>query len=434
MPEKARITIITRLVELESRLFALRFPASGSLYYTKDLQARSNKIDIPTAYSARESRFCIGPDTTFGLWYGKRHSLQVYRGPCMYQPYHLHIQMHFLSTICFEYPHSTLAIVIKYPKDTDPAAALTAGAKKEIAYLMKFGRPLHPFQRLRREIYNYQKQSHLEHLDSLDKYLRIVPLLIPNGNDTLTRPTIRHPDLQPNNVFVLDNLEITGLIDWQHCAILPLFLQCGIPNSLQNYGDSVSESLTPPELPRNFDELSEREQFKQVVLLRRRQLHYFYVAMTAKLNSTHYDALTYNLSTLRRKLFHHASDPWEGDNVTLKADLIQLTKNWSKINSSKSSTSSEARPPCPITFPEDEVSDCLRLDSAQVEADEQLEACRDIVGVGPEGWVPSDQYEEAKQRESKLKVDALDAAESDEERARLCEHWVFDDFNEEEYS
>jgi hypothetical protein len=48
--------------------------------------------------------------------------------------------------------------------------------------------------------------------------------------------------------------------------------------------------------------------------------------------------------------------------------------------------------------------------------------------------VPSDQYEEAKQRESKLKVDALDAAESDEERARLCEHWVFDDFNEEEYS
>jgi Phosphotransferase enzyme family len=335
---------------------------------------------------------------------------------------------------CFELPHSTLATVTKYPKDTDPAAALTAGAKKEIAYLMKFGRPLHPFQRLRREIYNYQKQSHLEHLDSLEKYLRIVPLLIPNGNDTLTRPTIRHPDLQPNNVFVSDNLEITGLIDWQHCAILPLFLQCGIPNSFQNYGDSVSESLTPPELPHNFDELSESEQFKQVVLLRRRQLHYFYITTTAKLNSTHCDALAYDLSTLRRKLFHRASDPWEGDNVTLKADLIQLTKNWSKIANAKSSTGGEARAPCPITFPEDEVNDCLRLNSAQVEADEQLEACRDVIGVGPEGWVPSDQYEEAKQRESKLKVDALDAAESDEERARLCEHWVFDDFNEEEYS
>lgn len=84
MSEKARITIITKLVKLESRLFALRFPVSGSLYYTKDLQTRSNKVDITTAYSARESRFCIGPDTTFGLWYGKRLGLQVYRGPCTY--------------------------------------------------------------------------------------------------------------------------------------------------------------------------------------------------------------------------------------------------------------------------------------------------------------------------------------------------------------
>ncbi|KAF2459775.1 hypothetical protein BDY21DRAFT_369724 [Lineolata rhizophorae] len=37
MPEKARITIITKLVELESRPFALRYPASGSLYYVKDV-------------------------------------------------------------------------------------------------------------------------------------------------------------------------------------------------------------------------------------------------------------------------------------------------------------------------------------------------------------------------------------------------------------
>ena len=35
---------------------------------------------------------------------------------------------------------------------------------------------------------------------------------------------------------------------------------------------------------------------------------------------------------------------------------------------------------------------------------------------------------------SKLKADALDAAESDEERARLFEHWVFNNFNEEEHS
>ncbi|XPT00062.1 hypothetical protein M3J09_009224 [Ascochyta lentis] len=399
LSEKARITVVTKLVELESRLFALPFPASGSLYYNKDLDAETNNIDVPTADLSCHSRFCVGPDTRLSLWHGKRLRLHVDRGPF-----------------------------------TDSAAVLAAGAKKEIAYLTEFGRPLHPFQRLRRELYNYQKQSPSEYLHSLDKYLQAVPHIIPKGDASLTRPTLRHPDLQPNNVFVSDNLSITGLIDWQHCALLPLCLQCGIPNSLQNYGDSILESLTLPELPHGFDELSEEEQFKQVVLLRRRQLHYFYVAATAKLNPMHYDALTHDFSTLRRRLFDHASSPWEGDNVTLEADLIELEQNWSNITASSSSTSDDATPPCPIGFSEDEVKNCLHMNAAQIEADEQLQACRDAIGIGPEGWVPLDQYDEVKRRESKLKADALEAAESDQERLMLYEHWIFDDFDEDEYS
>jgi hypothetical protein len=322
----------------------------------------------------------------------------------------------------------------KHAKDTDAVSALTAGAKKEIAYLTKFGHPLHPFHCLRREIYNYQKQSPLDHLDSLNKYLRIAPYLIPDGgNNTLTRPTLRHPDLQPNNIFISDDLNITSLIDWQHSAILPLFLQCGIPPSLQNYGDPVSESLEIPVLPHDFDALSEREQFEQVLLLRRRQLHFFYVATTAKSNSPHYDALACDFSASRRKLFDHASEPWEGDNVTLKAELIHATKNWPAIAASKSNTSGAVLPPCPISFSEDEERECLRLSAAQVEADEQLQVCRDIVGIGPEGWVPLEQYTETKQRVSKFKADALEAAESEEDRERLHEHWIFGDFDEEEY-
>jgi hypothetical protein len=103
-------------------------------------------------------------------------------------------------------------------------------------------------------------------------YLRIAPDLVPKHDDDLTRPSIRHPDLQPNNVFVSQDLEITGLIDWQHYAVLPLFLQAGIPSSLQNYGDAVSESLEDPRLPADFDEQDEAEQLKQVLVLRKRQL------------------------------------------------------------------------------------------------------------------------------------------------------------------
>jgi hypothetical protein len=143
----------------------------------------------------------------------------------------------------------------------------------------------------RREIYNYEPQSHLEHMESLQNYLRIKPQLGPRYHRDLARRTITHPDLQPNNVFVSEDLEITGVIDWQHCSILPLFLQCGIPASLQNYGDVVSDTLQTPQLPPNFDELGEREQFEQVLLFRKRQLHYFYVTRTAKLNLVHHNAL-----------------------------------------------------------------------------------------------------------------------------------------------
>lgn len=311
---------------------------------------------------------------------------------------------------------------------------LEAGALKELAYLKKFGRPLLPFQRMRREIFNYEEQSHIEHIGNLEKYLLIAHHLIPKDVENLNYPTIRHPDLQPNNVFVSDDLEITGLIDWQHCAVLPLFLLCGIPDSFQNYGDSVSESLQVPRLPDDFSHLEGRKQAEQAELFRKRQIHYEYVAATARLNSRHYDALTHDLSALRRKLYHHASDPWEGDNVTLKADLIQLTRNWSKIVSLESSSSDDASPTCPISFTEEEASECLRQFIAQNEADEQFQICKDVIGVGPEGWVPREYYEEAKKRERQLKADALDAAESDEERATVSEHWIFDDFDEEPYS
>jgi hypothetical protein len=89
--------------------------------------------------------------------------------------------------------------------------------------------------------------------------------------------------------------------------------------------------------------------------------------------------------------------------------------------------------PYPKTYSEEESAEYLRLDHAQVEADEQLQTCQDIVGVGSEGWVPLENYNEAKQRERKLKTDALEAVESEEERMRLEQNWIFDDFPEDEY-
>lgn len=80
LSEQERRTMVTNLVQLEARLFRLRLPASGSLYYYDDLPDRYRRIITPSPGTTR--RFCIGPDTSLGLWYGKRLNLSVERGPC----------------------------------------------------------------------------------------------------------------------------------------------------------------------------------------------------------------------------------------------------------------------------------------------------------------------------------------------------------------
>ena len=267
-------------------------------------------------------------------------------------------------------------------------------------------------------------------MEYLKSYLQIAPDLVPKRDEHMIRPSIRHPDLQPNNVFVSQNLEITGLIDWQHCAILPLFLHAGIPGSLQNYGDTVSESLETPQLPANFDEEDEAEQLKQVLVLRKRQLHYNYVKETMRLCPSHGKALIDYPCIMRRKLFRHASEPWEGDSVGLKTDLVELTKQWPKI---VLPIPNAFQVKCPIEFSTQEASETLCLAAAMETADSQFQSCLDIIGVGPEGWVPADQYAKARQREEKLKADTLQEAESEQERKQMNEHWIFGDFDETEY-
>jgi hypothetical protein len=293
--------------------------------------------------------------------------------------------------------------------------------------------PLHPFQRLYRETCKYEKVSPSGRTRSFKTYLQAVAYMVPTDDANLTRPILRHPGLQPNNMFISDDLNITGLIDWQHSASLPLFLQCSVPNSFQNNGDSVSEALIPPKLPPNFDELSEQEDSEQVSLLRKRQLHYFYVAATDLHNLQHYKALAHDSSVTRRKTWDHATSPWEGDNITLKADLVTLQQKWSEVTTSHKSEGGATTPPYPVDCTSDEIQEVLRLHNSQVEMDELLQSCRNIAGIGSDGRVSFEQYDRSIEIEEKLKQGAIEAAESEEERQALCDHWVFGDFDESEH-
>ena len=303
-----------------------------------------------------------------------------------------------------------------------------AAAEKELAYLKEFGRPLLPFQRVRRETYQYQKQLPSDHVENLNRYLLIASSLIP-GNPALSRFSIRHPDLRESNIIVSrssdSDLRIVSLFDWQHASILPLFLLAGIPECFQNYGDHVSDYMLRPSLPGNWNDLDEVAQGNEKERYRRRLVHYHYYKNTQQCNPLHYAALADPISALCRRLFCHAGNAWEGETLALKVALIDAAGNWEAL------TGEDV--PCPVVFDAEDVRRTMDMDKSLSKADEIVKRYQNVLGFGSDGWVPTDYYEEAMASAKQLKESTLAVAESDKDRADITEHWPWDDMDEQDY-
>ena len=312
--------------------------------------------------------------------------------------------------------------------DESAEAALVAAARKELAYLEQFGQPLLPFRRERRDAYQYQEQSPSAHIENLKRYLVMAPSLVPK-DPALDHFYIRHPDLQQSNIVVRrssdSGWQIVSLLDWQHASILPPFLLAGVPQRLQNHDDPVSQSMTPPLLPENLDELEEAERTEAQEIYRRRLVHYHYVRNTEECNKPHYDAMTDPMCVLRSRLFHHASNPWEGETLELKVALIRATERWETLTGEGT--------PCPVVFDAEDVRETMKLNEKQRKADNAFEVWQNMLGLGPEGWVPSQHYEEAVALCKHTKEEALTGAASEEDRAEIMAHWPWDDMDEGKY-
>lgn len=95
--EKDKIdSLMDQLAEVESIMMSISFPAGGSIYYAGDLKQLSGSEGIPLEgenlgipidgqvkpISLQKDRFCIGPDVSIPLWYGRREQMDAFRGPC----------------------------------------------------------------------------------------------------------------------------------------------------------------------------------------------------------------------------------------------------------------------------------------------------------------------------------------------------------------
>ncbi|OJZ85600.1 hypothetical protein ASPFODRAFT_71411 [Aspergillus luchuensis CBS 106.47] len=271
-----------------------------------------------------------------------------------------------------------------------------AVGERELTWAKAYAKPRLPYERLYREIYQFKRVSPDTHITDLANYLKMVPNL-GYCNPFLDRPVMRHPDLQPNNILVFETNEITGLIDWQHCAILPLGIVAGIPAHFQNYGDPKSEMLKQPQLklPSDYDSMSPSEQYSVRENHRRRVIHFLYAALTKRLNQDHYDAIFDQSVILRQRLLQSAGSPWEGDSISLRAELILSISKWSAIVKS-----THVAPP--VDYSEDVVGETLDLDAQQREADVAMEEMRHALGVDVMGRVPNEDHKGAERLASEI--------------------------------
>jgi hypothetical protein len=239
--------------------------------------------------------------------------------------------------------------------------------------------------RVSREHFDAQPQSVSQRLQSQRDFLRVADLLCPPKESFLNKATVRHPEFHPSELFVSDSLDIECVIDWQHSTVLPLFLQAGIPNYLQNWDDSTSLTLEePPTLPADYDTLDETSQAAARRVYRDRHDHYSYLAASLKHNLPHFSALQSDPYMLRQDLFRHASKPWDGDSVTLKALLIRLAKDWRGLNDKLAATV------CPLSYAGDEMSACLELHGKLEEDGYYVSGLHRAFGMARDGWVPSE--------------------------------------------
>src|SRR5947207_12517288 len=93
-------------------------------------------------------------------------------------------------------------------------------ARNEILFIKTLARPRMDYHRSSTE-----PELPEEVLDLLDRYLQLTPTIVPPlGTDDTHSPTLWHPDLHLDNIFVdPESKQITRIIDWQSAAVMPFF-------------------------------------------------------------------------------------------------------------------------------------------------------------------------------------------------------------------
>lgn len=379
MTKRQRLKLATSFVEIEKQFFNIPFGSIGSIYFKKDIPA---ELQGPL-YMEPEGEsegiqdseiFCMGPTADYTFWYGKRASLNLFRGPCKSQP------------------QSSMVVSAVNTKEIgkDPNEYIHSIGKKEEEWTLRYGKPTEP-DFPHNGIFPGEKKPE-EHLDLLQKYFALVPYLLPQ-EPASRRPTLRHPDLNLNNIFISpDSGAVSCIIDWQHTALKPRVLVAGYPRAFENPDPEEPPNLKEPSLPDNCGSLTSEAKAEADELYRRRLLFHYYRVFNGGLNKPHLNILRDPVLRPRQHLIEWAGRQWSGNLITLKGALIRMVQYWPHINTNGL--------PCPVQFTTEEYNRFFEQEKQWFELNAVVNLWREqIGGINDDGWVSNEDYEDAVRKE-----------------------------------
>ncbi|EZF79840.1 hypothetical protein H110_08353 [Trichophyton rubrum MR1448] len=358
--------LVTSLVDIEKKLFDIPFGNFGSIYYKSDLPP-DLQLDL---YMSDTDPVMVSQDERFCI------------GPT--------------TDYMFWYGQRADLHTSRGPWKTPKDYLISIGKRESRP--MKFPHVVH-FEAI---------NSPNEHIRHLNQYMEVAPYLLGSESHTdLSCPLLRHPD-------------------WQHATLLPLLLATGHPPMFQSPDQPPPKTLEKPSLPDNYDSLDPEQKSQADELYRRRTLFYIYMAFNGGLNKKHLSGMKDPRVLLSQHLVECAEKQWSGDVFGLKGALIRIYENWHLFNAHLSEPL-----PCPISFTQSEIDAYYEQEPTWFEMNGLFEYWKsELGGLGDDGWVRTEAYEDTEKKSIKLKQVLLEGSDTPEEERCVQEQWPFQDHEE----
>ncbi|EDR13224.1 uncharacterized protein LACBIDRAFT_292455 [Laccaria bicolor S238N-H82] len=348
---KQRLRLVRQWTLFESKVIKAFSGSSGygSLYYRKDVpaeDARDVSVDGQT-----DQEFVLGPSTLqTGFWedrYGSPEDVKLDCGPW-----------------------------------SDVPSYLQSITQSERVWIRRFANP--PAAGGRSFVAPWEPPSHLQipqnHLRLLDQYDSIAKYFIPS-DERLHRPTFTLRDSNQGNIFLSrealerdGTIEISAVIDWQHTAVLPLYLTALIPRFIEQVEPAPGQA---------------EEDLRKETAYLRKAYHALY--QDTGLDVVWASALSFgDKFSMAQQLPSAAQFCWHGGYVKLKRLLIRAATEWDSIVGPEV--------PCPLgpeTFSKEAIAQAEEEERTWMEMEDARESIEKAVGIENDGWVRSEDYDKA---------------------------------------